>query len=372
MTADRFVIWTNMPNHYQSAFHAALRAQGADLVVRYYASVRPDRVAMGWAEVPALGQNEGFAQKCPTGLETVPDWRDRVHVVPGCREPFLRWLARRLSIEDVPWVHWSEPSHPGWRRLAGWPQKRWYGGLINRHALGALAKGRYAANDFRAWGVRPEKIAIVPYSSMVYPHEGASDEVIERFAEDARPVFGFVGALCPRKGTDVLLRAFAESVGAATSGRTVLILVGPDRSDGAYDRLTRSLGLAENVCFRGAVAPCDMDRVMRRMDVLCLPSRFDGWGVVLNEGASLGLALIASEAAGAGLHLISEGLNGFRAVTGSVRSLSSAMGAYINDPSLAQAHGERSRLLFDDYTPERNAERFLSAVRTFWALQSWQ
>jgi len=241
--------------------------------------------------------------------------------------------------------------------------------MINRHAIGALAIGHNAALDFRTWGIWPEKIAVVPYSSMTYQQEEAPDEETAGFCGGAHPVFGFVGALCRRKGTDVLLRAFAESVRGVTDRRPVLVLVGPDRSDGAYHRLARSLRIAEHVCFRGAVAPCAMDRVLRCMDVLCLPSRSEGWGVVLNEGASLGLALIASEAVGAGLHLIEQGANGFRTATGNVRSLSRAMRAYILDPQLAQAHGERSRLLFDDYTPARNAERFLSAVETFQALR---
>jgi len=367
---NRFVIWTNIPNHYQSAFYGALRTRGVDLLVRYYESVPAHRAAMGWADTPMLGDGECFVEKSPAAMKTVPDWDDRVHVVPGCRQPFLRWLVGDLCRARAPWVHWSEPSHPGWRRLAGWPVRRWYGGLINRHAWGALAIGRNAANDFRVWGVRPEKIAIVSYSSMVYPHEGVLDDAALRFAEEAHPVFGFVGALCPRKGTDVLLRAFAQSISGITKARPVLVLVGPDRSDGAYHRLAQSLGIAQSVLFRGAVAPGAMDRVLRCMDVLCLPSRFDGWGVVLNEGASLGLALIASEAVGAGLHLISEGMNGFRTVTGDVRSLSRAMKAYVQQPSLAKVHGERSRLLFDDYTPERNALRFLSAVETFRVLGS--
>lgn len=369
---NRFVVWTNMPNHYQSGFYSALRARGVDLAVRYYETIPAERVAMGWAADPILGPDEAFVQKGPMALGTVPDWRDRVHVVPGCGDSFLRWLARQLGREGVTWIHWSEPSRPGWRRLAGWPQKRWFGAMINRHAIGALANGRNAALDFRTWGVWPEKIAIVPYSSMAYPQDGVPDEEAARFCGGAHPVFGFVGALCRRKGTDVLLRAFAESVRGVTNRRPVLLLVGPDRSDGAYHRLALSLKVTESVFFRGAVAPCAMDRVLRCMDVLCLPSRSEGWGVVLNEGASLGLALIASEAVGAGLHLIEEGQNGFRTATGNVRSLSRAMRAYIQEPSLAQVHGERSRILFDDYTPERNAERFIAAVETFRAVSDWR
>lgn len=365
--ANRYLIWAVFPNHHQMPFFQALRAEGVDLEVCYYEPVHQERLELGWSEFSKLPPKEQFVPKTVESLKCIPDWRDRIHVVPGCGDPFLRKLALTLSRQNVPWIHWSEPSRPGLRRLAGLALKRWYGRLINRHALGAIGIGKNAIDDFRRWGVRVEKMAMVPYSSAEYDLNGPKDATIEIFCADGHPVFLFPGALCHRKGIDILLKAFAK-LEARGGSEPKLVLVGNDRSGGRYQLLAKSLNIEQSVLFRGPVPPTDLGLILRCGDVLCLPSRADGWGVVLNEGASMGLALIASDAVGAANHLIEPGQNGYRTKVGDIESLSSAMQAYVNDPQLAKRHGERSRRLFQDYTPQRNAERFLNAVASFQAM----
>ena len=147
-----------------------------------------------------------------------------------------------------------------------------------------------------------------------------------------------------------------------------LVLVGNDRSGGVYERLAQSLAIQDRVLFRGPVPPKELGNTLRCGDVLCLPSRVEGWGVVLNEAASMGLALIASESVGAALHLIEPGQNGFRTRTTDSESVGAAMQAYVNDAELGPRHGERSLRLFEDYTPQRNAQRFLAAIGSFQAM----
>lgn len=368
MRNGKYLVWTVVPNHYQGAFFDGLRTEGVDLQVCYYEQVSKDRLQLGWDNCSKLPEGEQFVPKTIEALDCVADWRERVHVVPGCGDPFLRRLACRLSREKVAWVHWSEPSQPGLRRVAGWPLKRWYGGLINRHALGALGIGQRAVDDIATWGVRCEKQALVPYSSLRYDAEAQKDAQIDRFCTGRHPVFLFLGVLYHRKGVDILLRAFA-TLQRHPSSEPAMVLVGNDRSGGEYARLAESLGIAERVLFRGAIPPPELGNALQCGDVLCLPSRFDGWGVVLNEAASMGLALIASEAVGAARHLIDPGQNGFRTATSNVESLSTAMQSYVNNPELALRHGARSLRLFRDYTPHRNAQRFLGAMESFQAMR---
>jgi glycosyltransferase involved in cell wall biosynthesis len=99
--------------------------------------------------------------------------------------------------------------------------------------------------------------------------------------------------------------------------------------------------------------------------VLVQPSLYDGWGVVLNEGASSGLALIASDRVGAAYHLIEPGRNGFRVPGGSMDSLANAMRHYASQRALANEHGARSLELFQNFTPAASVERFKTAVRSW-------
>jgi len=106
----------------------------------------------------------------------------------------------------------------------------------------------------------------------------------------------------------------------------------------------------------------EVGNVIARSDVLILPARHDGWGVVLNEAASAGKAIIASSATGAAHHLVVPGMNGFRFTAGRVDELAETMQRYCEDPWLARDHGLASARLFQEFTPARNAERFVEAV----------
>ena len=363
----KVTLWTVVPNHYQGPFLAALRDAGIDLRVNYYGRVRPERLRMGWDAFETLPPGERYV-KPELSQETLgDDWRGRIHVVPGYGQRFLRSLAIFFSKAGAQWAHWSEPAHPGWQWYAAYPLRRWYARLVNRYALGAFAIGEAACRDFARWGVRAEKTAILTYSNPAIPSNTQPDSLCERF-RGRRNAFLFVGSIEPRKGVDVLLRAFACIAGTAEGW--ALILAGDDRSAGKYQRGIAAQGLGRHVLFRGPVAASAIGSVLRSAQVLVLPSRFDGWGVVLNEAAVAGLALIASDRCGAAYHLIHPGRNGFRVRAGSVESLAAAMAAYAANPELAVKHGAESARISAEYSPEQNAKRFLAGLEAWQALKS--
>lgn len=360
----RVCIWTMLPNHYQSSFHAALRAAHVDLEVGYYAKVGEDRLSLGWDSFETLPDGERYVPADRSAFDAVPDWRERVHVVPGFSVAFTRLLATQLSAMRVPWVHWSESSRPGPRWWATLPRKRWYARLVNRSALGAFGIGTMAMEDFVRWGVHRERVAFLPYSPPACDRLRSPDDDVSRFVA-GRTAFVFVGALNHRKGIDVLLRAFAD-LGDRGTG-SVLVLVGQDQSGGAYARQAEALGIGDRVLFRGTVRSDAIPSVLAAGTVFVLPSRFDGWGVVLNEAAAMGMPLIGSHLAGASHHLIQPGENGFHVKAGSAESLAAAMRAYASDGGLARLHGQRSLAVMQDFTAERNADRFVRTIQTWQA-----
>jgi glycosyltransferase involved in cell wall biosynthesis len=87
--------------------------------------------------------------------------------------------------------------------------------------------------------------------------------------------------------------------------------------------------------------------------------------MVLSEAASVGKALIATNACGAAHHLIIEGENGFRVPPNDATSLAHAMLSYTTDPGLAHRHGRRSQELFAEYTPDRTVQRLVQGLTEF-------
>jgi glycosyltransferase involved in cell wall biosynthesis len=357
----RLLIWSPVPTHHQSAFFAALRARNVDLIVHYLERVDVDRLQLGWSAHPSLPSGERYVTQSIRALESCPDWRERIHVVPGYNRVFLLRLALRLSRQHVEWVHWSEHSYQRTRSRVTFGIKRAYGHLVNRHSLGALAIGDLAQREFMRWGIAAHKIRFLPYA--VEGFSAAPGSARDSIAGGVR--FLFLGSLYPTKGIDLLLAAFRSVLEAHPQAR--LELVGDDRSQGGYQRDAARLGIAQAVRFTAAVEASRVGEVLERCDVLVLPSRHDGWGVVLNEAASLGKALIASDACGGAHHLIVPQLNGLRFPSGDIAALAAAMKTYCADPARCARHGAESLRIFADFTPERNAQRLADALESLQA-----
>jgi glycosyltransferase involved in cell wall biosynthesis len=361
----------NIPSHYQSAFFRALNARDEiNLCVVYFDGASQERAEEGWNAGHETQPYESFAAATDSPEElvrSVPDWNERVHIIAGVFCPELvRWMCEN----SLRWCHWSEM--PGIRLAAilgyraalfRWLNpvmlfaKRGEGRWIRNCALGAFGQGALARRAFRMMGVSKSKIA-----DLYYTPDGLEKTVpcaaVVSFAE-GRKVFLAVGALCRRKGIDVLLRAFAR----LKAEGWCLVLCGLDRSGGGYEALAQELGIQHQVLFLGAYPSERIAEVYSASDVFVLPSRFDGWGAVLNEAASVKLALIGTDLCGGSWHVIQPALNGFRVRAGDVNTLSRAMHKYVDSPALIETHGAVSLRLFQqEFTPEKNVDRLVQAL----------
>lgn len=363
----------NMPSHHQSAFFRALSVQNdVDLQVRYYGKVPESRKKLGWADDDRLPNNQTYIESIDNIEISLSDWQERIHIIPGFSSPFLKQLIELIIEKKARWVHWSERSgvtlakllhfnyrlinivYPIFLRLKGY---KTYANQINRHALGCLAIGELAKRDFLKWGIDKNKIEFQPYSldGLVPPKE-----ISKKLKKSDEIIFMYIGSLEERKGIDVLITAFGK---LTVRDRWRLVLVGDDRSNNVYAKLVEQLGLADKVDFTGVVKSSKINEYLAQADVFVLPTRFDGWGAVLNEAASLGKPMISTDQAGASYHLIQEEENGFRVQAGNAMALSEAMQFYIEYPEQIKEHGKKSFEIFQNFTPEKSAELFVGNLQ---------
>lgn len=355
----RLLIWTSIPTHHQSSFFASLRSRGIDLVVHYLQHVNTERLSLGWADYEKLPRGERYMAASLRTLDVCADWRERIHIVPGYSQVFLLQLVWHLSDQRVPWLHWGEHSWPRPRAYLTYAIRKFYWQMVRRHALGALAIGDLAREEFVRWGIPADRIRFLPYA---LPRVSVPAELEPVEMPIDRPSFLYLGQLCARKGIDLLLLAMRDVLTFHPGAR--LEMAGRDEPGGVYERMAERLEISHAVRFSGVVDATRIGAVLQRSEVLILPSRHDGWGVVLNEAASLGKAMIASDACGAAHHLIDPEVNGFRFPTGDRSALTGAMLAYCRNPSLASRHGAESLRVFEDFTPERNAHRLEEAIES--------
>lgn len=169
-----------------------------------------------------------------------------------------------------------------------------------------VAVGSGEADTMLSSGVvAPEQVRVVPNG--IDPEPFAAATPVEREALGARPdelLLGVVGLLNVAKGQDVAIRALAR----ARHDRARLLIVGHGEMEGELRELSRSEGVHERVTFLGWRR--DVPGILRSLDALVLPSRWEGLPYVVLEAMASGTPVLASRVDGA-RDLIHDGRGGF-------------------------------------------------------------
>jgi glycosyltransferase involved in cell wall biosynthesis len=107
------------------------------------------------------------------------------------------------------------------------------------------------------------------------------------------PLLATVGALIPRKGQQLVVRALAR----LPEARLALVGTGPDRD--ALDSLARDSGMAGRVHFLGSLDHAMLPVVLSAAEAMVLPSASEGLANAWVEALACGCPLVISEAGGA-------------------------------------------------------------------------
>ncbi len=120
------------------------------------------------------------------------------------------------------------------------------------------------------------------------PGHGAA----EALAAAPRLRLGVLGNLVPVKNHAALMRTVARLRGEGLDVRLDIAGDGPERS--ALRALAATLGVADAVQLRGALAWTEVAAWLRGLDVHVLPSRWESQGMVTLEAAACGVAVAGS------------------------------------------------------------------------------
>lgn len=150
----------------------------------------------------------------------------------------------------------------------------------------------------------------------------------------------FVGRLVPGKGADILLSAL-PAILARQPEATLTVAGGGPEQDSLID-LARRLNVEPHVTFAGPVAHASLAAHYRRAALLVLPSRAEGFGLVLVEAIGCGCPVVASDLpAIRGLLLDGQAGRLFR--SGDAEDLAHAVAALLADGESRCALAERGR-----------------------------
>ena len=254
----------------------------------------PERSAQGWQR-PSHKHLKVVDISVPANHAALAahDTAASLHVFSGFFSHPLVWAGfRRLAPTPARLAIFSEAPEQPWQ--TGW-LKRLRGRVLAarwaRRFAFVLAIGGVGCEFFSRIGFPREKIVPFGYFLDVPPLAVAAS---------SRPADGIVrvvsaGQLIHRKGIDLLLRACGEL--PATGWRLDCYGDGPERP--RLKQLVRSLALEDRVALHGVVSNDDVRAALTRADCAVLPSRFDGWGMLVNESLAAGTPVICTAACGA-------------------------------------------------------------------------
>jgi glycosyltransferase involved in cell wall biosynthesis len=162
----------------------------------------------------------------------------------------------------------------------------------------------------------------------------------------------YFGSLLKTKGIDILVKAviFLRAQGYNIS---VDIYGSGNGRDYEYPK--------EEIIYKGLLSYESVQPAMRQYDVVALPSRHDGWGVVVNQALLQGVPFIASsrvgakcllEASGAGLVFESENVN----------DLADKIKTLIENPILLKELRANALKAGEEILPEKGAQYFLDVL----------
>jgi glycosyltransferase involved in cell wall biosynthesis len=281
-----------------------------------------------------------------------------------CPEPanYSAWAACRAArAAAIPYVvfsgEWYTARHP--RRWLTRPLEI----AVIRNAAVCLAYGNKARERLMELGAAQANIRVTGNAGD-YVFRPAPKHALARARAEwqigGRPVILFLGRMLPIKGVDTLLEAFRL---LREKQDAVLLLAGEGPALPALRRRAESLGLAD-VRFTGKAVRTNAEKnlLYSLARIFVLPSRrtrtAEAWGLVLNEAAAAGLAIVASRWVGAAGDLIRSGETGSLVDDNDPRALETALLRYLREPQTAKAYGERARLAAAEFTIGRMARAF--------------
>jgi glycosyltransferase involved in cell wall biosynthesis/GT2 family glycosyltransferase len=162
----------------------------------------------------------------------------------------------------------------------------------------------------------------------------------------------YVGRVETRKGADLFLEAATRLCREFPDAEFVLAgkEVSTDDGDTYRQRFETAFAhdadMRSRVIFTGMVSEDELYQHYADADVVCLPSRYESFGLVLVEAMFFGKPVIGARAGGM-VEVVADGEQGYLIPPGDADSLTDSLRQLIADVGLRERFGRRSRELYE-------------------------
>jgi glycosyltransferase involved in cell wall biosynthesis len=247
------------------------------------------------------------------------------------------------------WCGWLERfgGPPSIGHVHGFTSAQWH-----RQQTHLIACSNAVRQDLVAKGINADRITVLHYPvdpNDLRPTRSRADLRREFGAEVDTPVVGTFAHLSPKKGHRELVQAAALVINCLPKAQFWCFGDGPLR--GELQRTARELGIADRFKLFGFRR--DVPDLMQAIDVMCLPSHREPFGLVYVEAALAEKPVIACNAGGAA-EVIADGETGLLVpppapnadpANRQVNALADAIFTLLDNRAIATVMGQQGREL---------------------------
>jgi glycosyltransferase involved in cell wall biosynthesis len=214
-----------------------------------------------------------------------------------------------------------------------------------RGAAHVFTPSAYLRDLVLSWGVRPEKVSVLPNPAPVLPPLRDRDELRASFGMNGATL-AFAGRLTAQKS----LRRALEALAGADGVELVIAGEGPDREP--LERDAAALRVSGRVRFLGAQPRERIVELFRAADATVLTSSWENFPHTVVEALSVGTPVLAMKAGGVA-EVVRDEVNGLLVPPGDTAALEAAVRRYFSDAGLRERLRAAAADSVSDYAPER-------------------
>lgn len=333
--------------HQNVAWSADSTSASRDYPCEFLGNLTPPR----WQRLPMVG----YANVDVTAR--LRAFRPDFVVVYGYNQ-LTHWLTfRYCRVYGVPFALRSDSNHriDCSTSVQSKLRRRLLRRLV-RDSFAVLPVGTANREYWQSYGATDAQIYMAPFA---IDNQRVAELAGVRTPNQGACRFLYAGRLVPRKGVDLLLHAFNS---LCEKYDVSLSVVGDGHSRDELMSL-QSPAARERTTWHGRLPNGDVFRKFSEADVFVLPSRYEPWGLVVNEAMAAGLPVVADQRCGAAIDLVHDGETGRLLQTLSSQTLEAAMERFAQCPAEAKEMGDRARARIANWTYDHCVAGFMSAIQ---------
>ena len=256
----------------------------------------------------------------------------------------MKYVMDGFGTRGIMTMHSTEYGRDGnvfYDGFARWVRDAEAAGCHNASTIIAVS-GFLADEIRRIYQVPHEKIHVVPNGVNYREFDGFVNpaEVKGRYGvASLAPTIFAAGRMTAQKGMDLLVEAVPMVLGSYPEAKFIISGSGPDKDmvvNKAHD-----IGAAHSIIFLEALPRWQYIDLMRSIDIFCLPSRNEPFGIVALEAWAAGKPVVATTAGGT-KEFIWHDVNGFL-VDANAGGIAHGIGSLLADHDHCRALGTNGR-----------------------------